>query len=95
MKKYYVYILTNRNNKVLYTGITNDLKRRMYEHKNKLTKGFTSKYNVNKLLYFEESRNVNSAIFREKQIKGWLRKKKIYLIESINPNWDDLSSNWF
>jgi len=88
---YYVYILTNRSNKVLYTGITNDLSRRIYEHKNKLINGFTSKYNVHKLVYFDYVEDVKSAIEREKQIKGWLRKKKIELIESQNPDWRDLS----
>ncbi len=93
--KYFVYILTNKYNKVLYTGVTNNIKRRIYEQKNKLVKGFTSKYNLNKLVYFEETNDIRSAIAREKQIKGWLRKKKIELIECINPNWNDLSSNWF
>ena len=93
--KYFVYILTNKYNKVLYTGVTNNIKRRIYEHKNKLVKGFTSKYNLNKLVYFEETNDIRSAIVREKQIKGWLRKKKIELIDRENPTWNDLSSNWF
>jgi len=76
--QYYVYILTNHS-KTLYTGTTNDLKRRIYEHKNKLVQGFTSKYNIQKLVYFESTNDVKSAISREKQIKGWLRKKKIEL----------------
>lgn len=88
---YYVYILTNKFNTVLYTGVTNDLVRRVYEHKNKLVEGFTSKYNVNKLVYYDYTENVESAISREKQIKGWTRLKKIKLIESANPNWEDLS----
>ncbi len=88
---YYVYMLTNHNNKVLYTGVTNNLCRRLYEHKNKLVKGFTEKYNVNKLVYFEESNNPEDAIKREKQIKGWKREKKNSLIETINPEWEDLS----
>ena len=94
MRQYYVYILTNRKQGVLYTGVTNDLERRMYEHKNKLIPGFASKYNLKKLVYFEESIDVNAAITREKQIKGWLRKKKIALIESVNPRWKDLTEDW-
>lgn len=88
---YYVYMLTNYNNKVLYTGVTNNLCRRLYEHKSKLIKGFTEKYNVNKLVYFEESNNPEAAIKREKQIKGWKREKKNNLIEKMNPKWEDLS----
>ena len=94
MKQYYVYIMTNRS-KTLYTGVTNDLIRRVYEHKNKMVEGFTKKYNITKLLYFEETSDVQSAIAREKQIKGWLRSKKIALIESQNPQWEDLSEGWF
>ena len=81
--------------KTLYTGMTNNLRRRLFEHKNKLTPGFTSKYNIGKLIYFEEVGDLKAAIAREKQIKGWLRTKKIQLIESINPSWKDLSQNWF
>ena len=88
---YYVYILTNKYNNVLYTGVTNNLIRRMYEHKNKQFKGFTSKYNVNKLVYYDYTENIESAISREKQIKGWSRQKKINLINSINPTWVDLT----
>jgi putative endonuclease len=95
MKQYYVYILTNRKHGVLYTGMTNDLERRAYEHKEKLIPGFASKYSLTKLVYFEETTDVDAAINREKQIKGWLRKKKIALIESRNPNWKDLSEEWF
>ncbi len=91
MNQYFVYILTNWNNKVLYVGVTNNLIRRVYEHKNKLIDGFTKKYNLNKLVYFEEFNNVNDAIAAEKKIKGWLRIKKIKLIESVNPEWKDLS----
>jgi putative endonuclease len=91
---YYVYMMTNWNNKVLYTGVTNNLERRVYEHKNKLVKGFTSKYNINKLVYFDYTDNVNSAIAREKQIKGWARKKKDALINSFNPEWRDLSKDF-
>ena len=93
MNQYYVYIMTN-NSKTLYTGVTNNLNRRVYEHKNKLIKGFTAKYNITKLVYFEIFNDINQAIAREKQIKGWLRKKKVYLIESVNPEWDDLSQEW-
>ncbi len=91
---YYVYMLTNWNNKVLYTGVTNDLERRIYEHKNKLVKGFTEKYNVNKLVYFEYTSDVNSAIAREKEIKGWTRQKKNQLVEVVNPLWKDLAEEF-
>ena len=91
---YYVYILTNWNNKVLYTGVTNNLERRLYEHKNKLIDGFTKKYNVDKLVYFDYTTDVKSAIAREKQIKGWTREKKNILIETVNPKWEDLSLKW-
>lgn len=90
MKKYYVYIMASKS-RVLYTGVTNNLERRVYEHKNKLVEGFTSKYNVNWLVFFEETNDVHAALNREKQIKGWLRSKKIALIESLNPQWKDLS----
>lgn len=86
--------MTNRS-KTLYTGVTNDLTRRVYEHKNKMIDGFTKKYNITKLVYFEETNDILSAITREKQIKGWLRSKKIALIESVNPKWEDLSEGWF
>lgn len=91
MKQYFVYILTNIKNTVLYIGITNNLIRRVYEHKNKLIEDFTKKYNLTKLVYFEEFSRVEDAIAAEKKIKGWLRIKKIKLIESINPEWRDLS----
>ncbi|HHV65571.1 MAG TPA: GIY-YIG nuclease family protein [Peptococcaceae bacterium] len=94
MPLYYVYIMTNWNNKVLYTGITNDLERRIYEHKNKLIEGFTKKYNVNKLVYYECTTDVYSAITREKQIKGWTRQKKNELVQSVNPEWRDLSEDF-
>ena len=87
---YYVYLLTNWNNKVLYTGVTNDLARRLYEHKNGLAEGFTKKYHVHKLVYFEATTDVRAAIAREKQIKGWTRKKKDALVQSGNPEWEDL-----
>ena len=88
---YYVYLLTNKHNTVLYTGVTNDLRRRIYEHKNQLIEGFTKRYNINKLVYFEYTTDVKTAIEREKQIKGWTRKKKNDLIETMNPEWKDLS----
>ena len=91
MKSYWVYILSNQNNNVLYIGITSELEQRVYQHKNKLIKGFTEKYNVNKLIYFEESIDPESAILREKQLKGWTRKKKEMLIKKMNPEWRDLS----
>ena len=90
---YYVYILTNRNNKVMYVGVTNNLERRVYEHKNGLLEGFTKKYNVNKLVYFDSTTDIKAAITREKQIKGWTRNKKNELVETINPNWVDLAED--
>ena len=89
MRNYYVYIMTN-NSKVLYIGITNDLIRRVYEHKHKLIDGFTKKYNLTKLVYYEVFNNINDAIRREKQLKNWRRQWKINLIESVNKNWEDL-----
>ena len=91
MKHYYVYVLTNWNNKVLYIGVTNDILRRTNEHKLKLVDGFTKKYNLNKLIYFEEFSYIKDAITAEKRMKGWLRIKKVRLIESKNPKWEDLS----
>ena len=89
--QYYVYILSNSNRNVIYTGVTNDLVRRVYEHKNHLDKGsFTSRYNVENLVFYEVTTDVDSAIAREKQIKGWNRKRKEKLIEAKNPNWNDL-----
>ncbi len=88
---YYVYIMTNKNNTVLYTGITNNLQRRIYEHKNKLAKGFTAKYNIDKLVYFECTSDIIAAISKEKKIKGWNRQKKEKLINMLNPEWADLS----
>jgi putative endonuclease len=88
--QYYVYIITNKNNRVLYTGITNDLKRRVYEHKEKLVGGFTKRYNVSKLVYYEVFEDPENAILREKQIKAGSRQKKINLIETINKEWRDL-----
>ena len=93
-KEYYVYIMTNKS-RTLYTGVTNNLMRRVYEHKNKLVSGFTSRYNIQYLVYYETSSSIYSAIEREKQIKGWLRAKKIALIESMNPEWKNLSDGWY
>ena len=88
---FYVYILANVNNRVIYTGVTNDLVRRVYEHKHHLDKNsFTARYNVDKLVYYEETSSSRAAIEREKQIKDWSRKKKNKLIESKNPNWQDI-----
>ncbi len=89
-KEYAVYIMTNSNNRELYTGVTNNLKRRAYEHRSGLGGIFTKRYNVVKLVYYEFGDNINSAIAREKQIKGGSRQKKIDLINSLNPEWNDL-----
>ena len=89
-RQYYVYIMTNKHNTVLYTGITNDLKRRIYEHKEKMVAGFTNKYNITKLVYYEVFDDPENAISREKQIKAGLRQKKIQLITSMNKEWRDL-----
>ena len=89
-REYCIYIMTNRYNNVLYTGVTNDLVRRVYEHKEHFVKGFTAKYLIEKLVYFEVTSDINAALEREKQIKGGSRKKKIDLIESMNPEWRDL-----
>ena len=92
--QYYVYILASKKNGVLYIGVTNDLERRIFEHKNKTVKGFTSRYNVDKLVYFEKYSNINEAIKKEKQLKKWNRQWKIDLIEGNNPNWSDLAQDW-
>jgi putative endonuclease len=92
-KNYYIYLMTNKNNTVIYTGVTNDLIRRIYEHKNKLVEGFTKKYNIIKLVYYEIFDDPESAINREKQIKAGSRQKKINLINSMNPQWEDLYNN--
>ena len=94
MGNYYVYILTNWNNHVMYVGVTNNLQRRIYEHKEKLIDGFTSKYNVNKLVYYQETTDIKCAISREKELKGWRRSKKDALVVTMNQNWEDLSKDW-
>ena len=91
MNQYFVYILTNKSNKVLYIGVTSNLERRMFEHKNKVINGFTKKYNLKKLVYFEETSDVRSAIEREKQLKNLHRDWKIKLIDNFNPEWKNLS----
>lgn len=92
---YYVYIMTNKRNNVLYTGVTNDLERRVFEHKNNLVKGFTSKYHINKLIYCEGFTNIDEAIMCEKQIKGGSRQKKLDLIKKDNSNFTDLVADWY
>ena len=96
MKDYnfYVYILTNWNDQVMYIGMTNNLERRLVEHKNKLVEGFTKQYNINKLVYYEHTTDVNAAIAREKEIKKWRREKKNNLVITMNPTWKDLSLEW-
>ncbi len=89
-KQYFVYIMTNKLNTVLYTGVTNDLKRRVFQHKEKQVEGFTKHYNITKLMYYEVCADAYNAISREKQIKGGSRRKKIDLINSVNPKWEDL-----
>ncbi len=88
-RTYYVYLLANRNNRVMYVGITNNLKRRLYEHKHKIVEGFPEKYNANKLVYFEETSDVHAALSREKEIKKWRREKKNKLVTEMNPQWKD------
>ena len=94
-KHYYVYILTNWNAKVMYIGMTNDLLRRVAEHKSKQISGFTKNYAIDKLVYFEETNYVNNAIAREKEIKKWRREKKNQLVITMNPDWVDLSNGWY
>ena len=93
MKSYFVYILASKKNGTLYIGVTNDICRRVYEHKEKLVAGFTEKYNVSKLVYVEEFDNINEALHREKCIKKWNRKWKLRIIEEQNPDWNDLYEN--
>jgi len=92
--QYYVYIMTNRSG-TLYIGVTNDLVRRVHEHKTKCIEGFTTKYNLTQLIYYEAGADIREAIAREKQLKGWRRSKKLSLINSSNPEWNDLSDAWF
>ena len=92
-KEYYIYLITNKGLNVLYAGVTNNLIRRIYEHKNKLVEGFTKKYNVDRLIYYEVYSEISDAIAREKQIKGWARKNKNDLINQTNPEWKDLSAD--
>ena len=94
-EQYFIYILTNWNNKVIYTGVTNNLVRRIYEHRNKVIDGFTKKYNLSKLVYFEQTHDIISAINREKEIKKWRREKKNKLVESMNPSWKELANELF
>lgn len=93
MNSYYVYILTNKNNTVLYIGMTNEIHRRIKEHKAGALDGFSKRYKTHKLVYYEKTNDVNSAIMREKNLKGWSRKKKEELINGINPEWNDLSED--
>jgi putative endonuclease len=92
-KQYYVYIMASKS-RVLYVGVTNNLQRRVEQHKQKVVEGFTRKYNVTRLVYYEMTNDVHTALAREKQIKSWRRGKKIELIESVNPGWKDLSEEW-
>jgi len=94
MPQYYVYIMASHRG-TLYTGVTNDLERRVYEHKHGLGSQFTKKYNVSKLVCYESTDDVRSAIAREKQIKAWRRSKRVLLIESLNPYWEDLAAGWY
>lgn len=93
--QYYVYIILNKKNGTLYIGMTNDLERRMFEHKNKLVDGFSKRYGLDKLMYFEMYQYVNDAILREKRLKKWKRQWKINLIMEDNPNWNDLAFDWY
>lgn len=90
----YVYILSNRKRTVLYIGVTNNLQRRLYEHKNEMVDGFTKRYHIHRLVYFEEFDHIDQAIAREKMLKGWRRDRKDALITSFNPEWNDLSEGW-
>jgi putative endonuclease len=95
MRDYWVYMLTSNGNKVIYVGVTNDLQRRIYEHKHKPIDGFTARYNVHRLVYMESTPSIEAAIAREKQLKGWRREKKNALVAAINPDWRDLAAEWF
>ncbi len=93
MPQYYVYLLANRS-RMLYVGVTNDLRRRLFEHRRKLLPGYTQKYNLTQLVYYETTPNISAAIQREKQIKGWRREKKLALVSGANPAWRDLAEDW-
>jgi len=93
--QYYIYILASQKNGTLYIGVTNDLERRVLEHKQKINEGFTSKFDVNRLVYFESFQYINDAILREKRLKKWNRQWKINLIEEENFEWNDLSEDWY
>ena len=94
MKRYYVYIMSNVA-RTLYTGVTNELERRVYQHKHKLIEGFTKRYNLTRLVWYGETNDIREAITWEKKIKGWTRAKKVVLIEEMNPYWEDLSESWY
>ena len=93
-KTFYVYLLASKSRR-LYVGVTNNLERRLFEHKSKLVEGFTKQYNIDRLVYFEQTTDVLSAITREKQIKSWNRNKKMRMVEAGNPSWEDLSAEWY
>jgi len=93
-KTYYIYLMTNWNHRVMYVGVTNDLVRRVYEHKNKLMEGFTSRYNIKKLVYFENTGDIHTTLAREKEIKRWRRDKKDALVQALNSDWRDLSEDF-
>ena len=93
-RQYYVYIMTNRS-RTLYVGVTNDLERRVHEHKSESIEGFTKRYKIHRLVYFDATPNIEGAISREKEIKKWRRSKKIDLVEAANPGWKDLSEGWY
>ena len=92
-KSYYVYILTNDWGNVMYVGMTSNIERRLYEHKQELADGFTKRYHVHKLVYYEQTNDAYAAVTRERQLKGWTRKRKNELVETVNPNWEDLSTS--
>ena|SRR2546425_9902571 len=94
MREYWVYILSNSHH-TLYIGVTNSLQDRIYQHKNALIPGFTAKYGIDRLVYCESTDDIDAALHREKQLKGWLRSRKVALIESVNPHWEDLAAEWF
>ena len=94
MRTYYVYIMTNRS-RTLYAGVTNNLVRRVYEHKCGLVPGFTSRYRIDRLMHYESTSNIKAATRREKEIKGWSRARKIALVTTHNPDWSDLSAGWY